>query len=242
MDPLPTPRSAELRTALQSAAAPDGVPFLSRGKHRNPRKGACFMEMASYLAGERWSDHPECTHPLLASVARLVNDYTSDEGRARLAPLIPRVIGLTSDDLRVDATIAMRAATIALPVAAAERQQVLAVSILSAERVLDALGGPANTDLAGASSAALADVPRARKWAQRFTRGLGPSPKGFRRHAAPTTVRCAVQGIARGCVPTPDDYLYQILALTIDDVAAIVNHQDRPAATPSLLTAQTAPQ
>ena len=33
------------------------------GRHRNPRKGACFMEMASFLAGERWSDHPQCTHP-----------------------------------------------------------------------------------------------------------------------------------------------------------------------------------
>ena len=42
------------------------VPVLSRGKHRNPRKGACFMEFASYLAGEPWSDHPACTHPLLA--------------------------------------------------------------------------------------------------------------------------------------------------------------------------------
>ncbi|WP_344829386.1 hypothetical protein [Nonomuraea dietziae] len=44
----------------------DHMPILSRGRHRNPRKGACFMELASYLAGERWSDHPACTHPLLA--------------------------------------------------------------------------------------------------------------------------------------------------------------------------------
>jgi len=31
---------------------PDMLPVLSRGKHRRPRKGACFMELASYLAGE----------------------------------------------------------------------------------------------------------------------------------------------------------------------------------------------
>ena len=68
---------------------PDLVPVLSRGKHRNPRKGACFMELASYLAGERWSDHPRCTHPLLAALARGVNDLTSDAGRAKLAELIP---------------------------------------------------------------------------------------------------------------------------------------------------------
>jgi len=103
-----------------TARVPDLVPILSRGKHRNPRKGACFMEMASYLAGERWSDHPRCTHPLLASVCRLVNDLTSDEHRARLAASIPCVIGLTGDDPRVDARIALRCARAALPIAAAE--------------------------------------------------------------------------------------------------------------------------
>src|SRR5690606_9481396 len=81
---------------------PDLVPQLSRGKHRNPRKGACFMELASYLAGERWSDHPSCTHPLLSTMARLVNDHTTDDGRDRLGRLVPSVIGLTSEDPRVD--------------------------------------------------------------------------------------------------------------------------------------------
>jgi hypothetical protein len=66
--------------------------LLSRGKYRSPRKGACFMELASLLAGERWSDHPACTHPLLAAVARQVNDYTSDAGRQRLAGLGGKVI------------------------------------------------------------------------------------------------------------------------------------------------------
>jgi hypothetical protein len=60
---------------------PDLLPMLSPGKHRNPRTGACFMELASLLAGERWSDHPACTHPLLAALARHVNDHTSDAGR-----------------------------------------------------------------------------------------------------------------------------------------------------------------
>ena len=75
-------------------ALPDMLPVLSRGKHRRPSKGGCFMELASFLAGERWSDHPGCTHPLLAALARHVNDLTSDAARPRLAPLIPSVIGL----------------------------------------------------------------------------------------------------------------------------------------------------
>ena len=63
---------------MKSPNLPDGIPVLSRGHHRTPRRGACFMELASVLAGERWSDHPACTHPLLAELARLVNDDTSD--------------------------------------------------------------------------------------------------------------------------------------------------------------------
>src|SRR6185436_5855035 len=118
------------------ARTPDHMPTLSRGKHRNPRKGACFMEFASYLAGEPWSDHPSCTHALLAETARLVNDYSSDSRRGELAPLIPSVIGLNSDDIRVDAQIALACARVALPVASMERQQVLAVSILAAEQLL----------------------------------------------------------------------------------------------------------
>jgi hypothetical protein len=85
--------------SYQGVQPTDLFPILSPGKHRNPRTGACFMELASLLAGERWSDHPACTHPLLASVARHVNDHTSDAGRARLADLVPSVIGLTGDDL-----------------------------------------------------------------------------------------------------------------------------------------------
>src|SRR3954454_22273382 len=109
---------------------PQLMPILSPGRHRNSRHGACFMEFASYLAGERWSDHPSCTHPLLARLARLVNDYTSDAGRQRLVCLIPSVVGLTSDDVRVDLRIALRAALAALPVLAEERQRSMAMTVV----------------------------------------------------------------------------------------------------------------
>ena len=87
-------------------AHPDVMPILSPGRHRSPRRGACFMEFASYLAGERWSDHPACTHGTLAHLARMVNDRTSEAGRARLTPLIPTVVGLTSDDPLLDVLLA----------------------------------------------------------------------------------------------------------------------------------------
>jgi hypothetical protein len=149
------------------------LPILSRGKHRSPRKGACFMEFASLLAGERWSDHPACTHPLVAAVARHVNDYTSDAGRARLADLIPSVIGLTGDDLHIDARIALGSARLALPVAAAERQHVLAVGVLSCERVLAELDGRPVGTLEEQSRSALAKASHAARWAEQF---IGAAP------------------------------------------------------------------
>jgi hypothetical protein len=214
------------------ADVPDLVPLLSRGRHRSPRKGACFMELASYLAGERWSDHPVCTHPLLASLARLVNDHTSDDGRGRLVALIPSVIGLVSDDPHVDAEIALRSATTALPVASAEHQRALAVSVLAAERVLADLDGRPADSLEESSRAALAQVPHAAQWAERFHQEVETAPKDFRRRGAPNVVRLAVVGIAEACVPDPDAMLHDLLAAAIGDCAARVQHEpDRQLAT-----------
>jgi hypothetical protein len=196
--------------------SPEMLPLLSRGKHRNPRKGACFMELASYLAGERWSDHPACTHSLLASVARLVNDHTSDEGRPRLAELIPSVIGLTGDDPHIDALIALRCSTIALPVAAAERQRVLAVSVLVCERLLAQLDGRPADSITPESQGILDTVPQATQWADRFTSNVRPRLAAFRRHAAPHAVRCAVDGAAHALIPDPDVMLRRMLVESID--------------------------
>ena len=199
------------------AHPPELIPILSRGKHRSPRKGACFMELVSYLAGERWSDHPACTHPLLAVVARDVNDYTSDAGRPRLAGLIPSVIGLTGEDLHIDARIALACARRALPVAAAERQQAMAVSVLACERVLAALDGRPAGGLEQQSRQALAQAPHAAQWARSFTRDIPISPKAFRQHVAPATARAAVEGIALACVQQADAMLR---ALLIDAIGA----------------------
>lgn len=199
---------------------PELVPILSRGKHRNPRRGACFMEMASYLAGERWSDHPRCTHPLLSEVARLVNDLVSDVARPRLAGLIPAVIGMTSDDVRMDARISLRCARSALPIACADRQSALAVAILTAERVLAEQDGRPQGELEPASRWALRQVPLAAQRADRLVGGAGVSVHGFRKHAAPAAVRCAVRGIAEACVPDPDELLCNLLRDVVDDCSA----------------------
>jgi hypothetical protein len=210
---------------------PDFVPILSRGRHRRPSKGACFMELASFLAGEKWSDHPRCTHPLLGTLARAVNDQTSDPARGRLAGLIPEVIGLTSDDLRVDAAIALGAAQAALPVASIESQRVMAVSVLTAEGVLARLEGRSVGDFSARTRLALAAAPDASRWAQQFSREVGASFKGFRRYGAPSTVRCAVQAVAEACVPDIDGRLRGMLETAIRDTSAIIG-RDQAVAQP----------
>ena len=125
------------------------VPVLSRGKHRSPRKGACFMEFASFLAGEPWSDHPGCTHPLLAALAREVNDSIGDGARREIAPLVPQVIGLNSSDPTVDALLAREVALAALPIASMRRQRVAAVGLIRCEQVLNEARGTATPPCVG---------------------------------------------------------------------------------------------
>ena len=78
----------------QSASAPASMPVLGRGKHKDPSRGACFMEYTSLLAGEHFSDAPACVDPELAAVLRDANDLLSDTDRPLLVPLLGRAIGL----------------------------------------------------------------------------------------------------------------------------------------------------
>src|SRR4051812_48697369 len=76
--------------------APDGLPGLRAGAHLVPEDGVCLMEYVSVLAGTAFTDHPPCTDPTLAAVARLVNDTPPDPGRpllARFAPLLAQAGG-----------------------------------------------------------------------------------------------------------------------------------------------------
>jgi hypothetical protein len=223
-----------MQLSRAESSVPDMLPVLSRGKHRNPRKGACFMELASFLAGERWSDHPSCTHPLLAALARLVNDATSDAARPALGRLIPSVIGLTPADPRVDIAIALRSATVALPVACEERQRVLALGVLSCEEVLAKLEHREGGELSPRSRAALDAVPLAEQWARHFagrTRPRNAAVNAFRRHAAPTIVRLAIEGISAACMPDAETVLRNLLADAIEDCRGFMR-----AATPAEAT------
>ena len=82
--------------------APNQLPLLQRGHHRRPGDGACVMEYVSVLAGGKFTDHPRCTHPALATLARLANDWIDDdEARSKLALLAPDLIDTGRGDLRI---------------------------------------------------------------------------------------------------------------------------------------------
>lgn len=82
-----------MATTASPISVPDGLPLLTRGRHVDPAAGSCLMEYVSVLAGERFSDRPRCTHPLLAWAARRVNDTVGDTVRPELAVLAPDLIG-----------------------------------------------------------------------------------------------------------------------------------------------------
>jgi hypothetical protein len=59
---------------------------LGRGRHASPADGACVMELASMLAGERFTDRPRCVDPLIAAYMRALNDRLPPRDRRRLLP------------------------------------------------------------------------------------------------------------------------------------------------------------
>ena len=145
---------------------PDYLPVLASGAHESPKDGACVMEYVSLLAGEEWSDSPACTHPVLASMARAVNDSLPDDRRQELVPLIGRLFGTA--DTREDAT----------------QRQVLSVRLAAwcARQVLD---------LAPDREKALAAIEAAEAWADEPTAERAANAAYAAAHAAANAAHAA---------------------------------------------------
>lgn len=167
------------------------------------------MELASYLAGERWSDRPACTHPLLAHLARLVNDLTDDDDRPRLAPLIPGVIGLTGTGARWSDELTLLAASRAIPVVSEQHQRALAVGILACERVR---AGRGSAGLHPVSRRALEAAPLAAAWAREFVDVVRRAQPAAGVHPGETVMEIAVVGLAQACIADPAGEMRRLLA------------------------------
>jgi hypothetical protein len=75
-----------------SSGAVHDMAVLRRGSHVHPRRGACLVELASTLPGGPWTDNPAFVDPVLACLARGVNDRSGEAGRQRLIWLAPWVV------------------------------------------------------------------------------------------------------------------------------------------------------
>ena len=70
---------------------------LKAGSHA-PDGEYCVMELVSFVAGEPWSDSPQCVSPVLGAFARAWNDgMRTDDERDSLKPYINRLIGTAGD-------------------------------------------------------------------------------------------------------------------------------------------------
>jgi hypothetical protein len=144
------------------------------------------MELASVLAGEAWSDHPASVHPVLAAVARLVNDRIREQDRARLEPSVPAMIGTATDDIESYARLALTCSTAALNSERVRSHPEIRAEVESAQRTAQrALA--ATTGGGGFLARLLASSPIAQRWY---------------RHAA---VRQAALSAAAMAGPAPSD-------------------------------------
>jgi hypothetical protein len=108
---------------MTTTRVPEGLPVLEAGAHRDAQSGSCLMEYVSVLAGKPFNDHPSCTDPTLATVARLVNDASTDAGRPRLATFAPQLAetGSAPDARRTAAVV--RATVLAATEAAGDSRR-----------------------------------------------------------------------------------------------------------------------
>ena len=198
---------------------PTALPQLRRGRHRRKRHGVCLMEYTSILAGEPFSDHPRCTDPVLATVARTVNDYISDEARQPLVVLASDLTTLSAAGPEVGYDLARRCLLTALPYASVERRYVITVGLLGLDRA--AQGQSRGWDAALLdldSELALGPCSHDLDEAAAMLRRHRVSPGEYVRRGLPVAIEAAVSSIAQNA-PQADRILAGLLTDCMSDVS-----------------------
>jgi hypothetical protein len=83
---------------IQERMAEIAALSLDSGNHADLEHGACVMEAVAYVAGEPWSDAPQCACPVITAFMVSWNDAlpSSAERDRLLKPLIPQLVGTRS--------------------------------------------------------------------------------------------------------------------------------------------------
>src|SRR5436309_9334180 len=69
---------------------------LARGRHLSPDQAVCVLELASMLAHEPFSDHPQSVCPVIGAFLRAYNDRLDDHWRQDLYAYAAKVVGTRS--------------------------------------------------------------------------------------------------------------------------------------------------
>jgi hypothetical protein len=88
-----------LSTLIQERMAEIEAASIKHGPHdENAAREMCVMEAVAYVAGEAWSDAPQCACPVITAFMVSWNDgLPTDADRDRLLkPLIPLIVGTRS--------------------------------------------------------------------------------------------------------------------------------------------------
>lgn len=177
------------------------------------------MEHASVLSGQRWSDDPKVTHPLLATLARQVNDRSSDAGRQRLVRLVPLVLTGHRSDPALGHRLVRRLALRAVDVARGPRRRTLYVALLSAD---DACGPSDDRDRR--QVVVLLSKPDPDLQAALSFRRQAPRADAYGDRAMHAAVQLSVATLADHGGACADELLHDLLA----DAIALVRGKDAP--------------
>jgi hypothetical protein len=72
----------------------DGISIrLAPGRHSTPVEGVCVVELSSVIAGEEFSDRPDCVCPVIGAYLRSWNDRAAHAERQRLLPYAVPIVG-----------------------------------------------------------------------------------------------------------------------------------------------------
>jgi hypothetical protein len=197
---------------------PDALPLLRPGRHRRRRRGVCLMEYTSIIAGERFSDHPRCTDPALAAVARAVNDYSSDAARQRLVELASDLSVAHPTDPMLGYTVARRCLLTALPYSHQPRRRVLVVGLLGLDRASRDMSRGWRPDFVDVDTElGLMPYDRELDEASAFLCAQRVTPREYVRRGLPLAIETAIATIADEAAD-PDDVLRALLEDCVYDV------------------------
>ena len=134
--------------------------IIKYGSHKSLSDGACLLELASHLAREPWSDHPQCVCPVIAAIGRRLNDSIGNDAMRTelLKPLLPKLLntrGSRALELRRAFACADAAVRIFTPSALEHRGQLeWAKRLRELPAIVDAASARSARDEARAAAAA----------------------------------------------------------------------------------------